>query len=315
MEIVQAKESDLPQIVELLKLSLGDSLIPKSEEYFSWKHFKNPFGKSFLFLAKENEELIGVRAFMQWKFKRDLTTVTAVRAVDTATHPDHQGKGIFKKLTLHAVDVCKDKGVDMVFNSPNSSSRPGYLKMGWKDNGKMPLLIGPGSIFPAFFNQGVYDKYYDKYSIITALDRLSHQYEFPNTIESFYTPISLSYFAWRYKDCPVARYGGIIEKDSFGIIFRLKPISKFIELRICDVWAENEIGKKKLEMAVKDLKRTIRPLLVSCAPTPLAMSRFGLYGPYDLGPNTTIRPLAMSDLSYFRTFMRWEPSIGTMELF
>lgn len=316
MKIVKAEDKDIPAVVDLLKLSLGESLIPKSEEYFNWKHINNPFGKSYIFLAKEEDELIGVRAFMRWTFIRGTRQlIKAVRAVDTATHPDHQGKGIFKKLTLHAVDVCKQEGIDMVFNSPNNSSRPGYLKMGWLNNGKMPLRVGVGSVIPALFHEDVYDKYYEKFSINDALDALSHEYDFPQTIDAFYTPMSLVYFNWRYKDCPVAKYGAMIERGSYGIIFRLKPVSKFIELRICEVWAENETGKKKLQLALKKLKRSIRPLIVSCAPTVLSKSNLGLFGPYQLGPITTIRPLATTDLIGFKDFLNWEPSIGSMELF
>lgn len=70
--------------------------------------------------------------FLRWKF--DVPgegTISAVRAVDTATHPDWQGSGIFTRLTLGALDELRDDGLDVVFNTPNDQSRPGYLKMGW----------------------------------------------------------------------------------------------------------------------------------------------------------------------------------------
>jgi GNAT superfamily N-acetyltransferase len=76
----------------------------------------------------------------------DGTTINAVRAVDTATHPDWQGRGIFSRLTLGALDDLRDDGVDCVFNTPNDKSRPGYLKMGWQQVGKVPVsvrLTGP----------------------------------------------------------------------------------------------------------------------------------------------------------------------------
>ena len=56
---------------------------------------------------------------------------SAVRAVDTATHPDYQGRGIFRLLTLAGVEAMTAEGVQFVFNTPNDQSRPGYLKMGW----------------------------------------------------------------------------------------------------------------------------------------------------------------------------------------
>src|SRR5688500_17576198 len=98
MEIRRAVEADIPEIVSLLKLSLGESLMPKSERYWRWKHIENPFGVSPVLLAIEAGTIIGVRAFMRWAWSRGETRLEAVRAVDTATHPDFQGRGIFRKL-------------------------------------------------------------------------------------------------------------------------------------------------------------------------------------------------------------------------
>jgi GNAT superfamily N-acetyltransferase len=130
MEITQAQDSDINEIISLLKISLGEALMPKSEAYFIWKHFKNPFGKSLILLAKENGKIIGIRAFMLWSWINVETIVTSVRAVDTATHPDYQGKGVFKKLTLEAVKKSIDEKFSFVFNTPNPISMIGYLKIG-----------------------------------------------------------------------------------------------------------------------------------------------------------------------------------------
>jgi len=65
----------------------------------------------------------------------------AVRAVDTATLPSHQGRGIFRRLTLQALVELEADGVDLVFNTPNDQSRPGYLKMGWTQVGRLPAAV------------------------------------------------------------------------------------------------------------------------------------------------------------------------------
>ena len=67
----------------------------------------------------------------------------AVRAVDTATHPDLQGRGLFRRLTLLAVDELTADGTRFVFNTPNDQSRPGYLKMGWQSLGRAPVIVAP----------------------------------------------------------------------------------------------------------------------------------------------------------------------------
>ena len=141
MTIRAAEDSDIPSIVALLKLSLGESLMPKSEVFWRWKHIENPFGKSPVLLAFDEDKLIGVRAFMRWEWSASGKIIKAVRAVDTATHPDFHGMGIFSKLTAHLVDQCRDSGVDVIFNTPNKKSLPGYLKMGWYRVGRLPVQL------------------------------------------------------------------------------------------------------------------------------------------------------------------------------
>ena len=109
-------------------------------EFFRWKHLENPFGRSFMLVAEADGRIVGLRAFMRWEFVAGDRRFRAVRAVDTATHPDHQGKGIFSRLTLEALDALRDQA-DFVFNTPNEKSLPGYLKMGWQVVGRVPIRI------------------------------------------------------------------------------------------------------------------------------------------------------------------------------
>jgi GNAT superfamily N-acetyltransferase len=147
----RAISADRPAIIELCRQSLGWKADDPNEAFFEWKHDENPFGPSPTWVAEDGtRSLVGLRTFLRWRFRRsDDTTINAVRAVDTATHPDWQGRGIFSRLTLGALDDLRDDGADCVFNTPNDKSRPGYLKMGWHQVGKVPVsvrLTGPGSI-------------------------------------------------------------------------------------------------------------------------------------------------------------------------
>jgi GNAT superfamily N-acetyltransferase len=319
MEVTQARKEDLPEMIALLKQSLGEGLIPKSEEYFVWKHEKNPFGKSKILLAKEDGKIVGLRAFMRWRWVSASETVSAVRAVDTATDPAYQGKGIFKKLTLQAVEECKQEGVALVFNSPNPISMQGYLKMGWYVNGRMPLWLGPGSMAPRRYTEKACLKCYSEYDTSQAFSKLEKDWAIAAHGILLHTPISFSYLNWRYNECPVAKYGTVIEPGKFGFVFRLKKINRFIELRICELWTESPASAKAARKSIRKLIRQLRPALVSCAPSPLFENDkrrlLGLFGPFKKGPVTTLRPLAKEKLNNFDQFYLWKPSIGSMELF
>lgn len=321
MIITEAQDQDLPSIIALQKISLGDSRVLKSEAYFRWKHLQNPFGASKIILAKEGGQLIGLRTFMQWTWVRNQESVQAVRAVDTATDPAHQGKGIFKKLTLQAVDECKAEGVGLVFNSPNPQSIAGYLKMGWQVAGRLAICFGPGSIFPRkFYTEGLTEMA-DLFPIDAAITRITDPAWRISGGSNWHTPINKAYLHWRFATCPVARYGAIIEPGAFGLVYRVKKLKYFFELRICEAWTEKNdpATLQAARNAYRQLVTTIRPAMVSYCPTPLFMQgekRPGmLFGPYKKGPLITIRPLAWENLNTFEQFHQWQPSLGSMELF
>jgi GNAT superfamily N-acetyltransferase len=113
---------------------------------FRWKHLENRFGRSPMWVACDDDRIVGLRTLMRWEFERDDKTVRCVRAVDTATHPEYQGRGIFRQLTLAALVELERDGVDFVFNTPNTQSRPGYLKMGWNEIGRAAACVRPLSI-------------------------------------------------------------------------------------------------------------------------------------------------------------------------
>lgn len=131
------------ELLELVRLGLGAGSVPRTREFWNWKHVDNPFGPSYALAAEADGRLVGLRMFLRWRFLAGEREIAAVRAVDTVTHPDWQGRGIFTRLTLTLLERVERDGVAFVFNTPNRASRAGYLKMGWRDVGRVPVLVKP----------------------------------------------------------------------------------------------------------------------------------------------------------------------------
>ena len=143
LEYRRATDDDRDAILDLLRVSLGREVDDRYKALFSWKHLENAFGPSPAWIACDGDRIAGFRTLMRWEFLDGDRVVRAVRAVDTATHPEYQGRGIFTRLTLHAIDELMTEGVEFVFNTPNDQSRPGYLKMGWQVVGQLPTVVRP----------------------------------------------------------------------------------------------------------------------------------------------------------------------------
>jgi hypothetical protein len=329
MEIRAATDSDIPAIITLLKISLGENLMPKSEAYWKWKHVENPFGRSPVLLCWEGSKLIGVRAFMRWQWTDSERVYKEVRAVDTATHPEYKGKGIFKKLTLSLVDFCSKSGDHFVFNTPNTQSRPGYLKMGWTEAGRLSVKINVNKPLKALKNiiagggSGAGEIETESINHYLLQPRLSTLMEVHNTpSKKITTNISPAYLKWRYADVPVVRYLCIGDKvgDDVGelIICRLKHTRIGKELRITDIFLE---GKNPSKVLIRQLRDCIMALGVDYCTIADTGEKFtkDLLGHLTLsaaiGPTVTIRSLSMDDLTPLKQFHNWSPSLGDLELF
>lgn len=132
---------DEAAVLELLYATLGRGrAFERTDLFWRWKHERNVFGRSLMLVAGDGD-ILGLRALLRWEFLTDQGIVRAVRAVDTATHPAHRRRGVFAALTAAAVERARHEGVDLIFNTPNDVSLPGYLKLGWRHVGRPTLLI------------------------------------------------------------------------------------------------------------------------------------------------------------------------------
>jgi hypothetical protein len=247
LEIRRATPRDLPGILDLARHSLGWNA-DDDEQFFRWKHLENPFGASPMWIACVGDRVAGFRTFLRWEFARtDDTRLRAVRAVDTATDPEFQGRGIFTRLTLHGISELQGEGVEMIFNTPNSKSLPGYLKMGWKVIGRPRVSVMPtrlqslwsmmGARTPASLNsiemrvgEASQDVFNDTSAVARLFRRLPGQH-------GLATARSAGYLRWRY-GFERLRYRVVLAGSSpeNGLaVFHLRRRGRAIEATVCDV--------------------------------------------------------------------------------
>lgn len=313
MEIREAKEKDIPEIVSVLKASLGEKDLLLSEEIWNFKHTDNPYGKSLVLIAVENAEIIGVRAFMKWELCRGEKKYYCYRAVDTATHPKHQGKGVFKKLTLKALELAKKNNDHFVFNFPNEQSRPGYLKMGWEQADKLEVAIKPSlSSFWKFKKSPLeYDVEYN--TSPNEIDELCKKWnEKLRDSKGLYTKKSFEYLKWRYEKNPLLKYEVLATNDYYlsGSIKNHKGVK---ELRITECIYMNPESFKKIKKSIKEWASKFGVQFISFSPRLMNLSSYK----GQLGPILTVKDLNLNtrEKEEFLQLKNWEYSLGDLELF
>ena len=312
MIIRESKTEDIEAIIELLQLSLGESKLKKSQEIWDFKHQKNPFGKSPVFLAEENETVIGVRAFMQWRWQLEDKLWTSYRAVDTATHPNHQGRGIFKTLTLKALDYVQNLGDCFVFNTPNDQSRPGYLKMGWKEVGKIKVNLS----CTFFYLHKLFSRNTNNQNLATdsQLNVLcdSHNADLKSQ-KVIFTPKSAKYLKWRYEENLLQHYK-VISTPDFYIAMYTKKHRFYKELRVVEIIGSlNKENKSRIQATIVSFAFKNSCWLITFSDKNLF--KFTLSGAF--GPILTFKELTANN-DFIRKALNinnWKYTIGDLELF
>lgn len=305
MTVRNASEADIPAIVELLRLSLGEERIPKSEKLWRWKHLENPFGPSIVLLAFDRETLIGVRAFMRWDWEINGERILAARPVDTATHPQFLRLGIFQRLTLDAVNECKELGIDFLYNTPNKHSFPGYLKMGWRTFARMGIHLQPH--VPWGTRRGLVSE------PMKGIPTGTFKTPILGTARNLRTAYSTSYLEWRYARNPTAPYymATVREMGAMSpamVLFRLKRQGKLLEMRICDVLPS--LKSAAMLPTFGGLASSLKAGIITWS-GPVRVSALSVRTP--LGPRIVVNRLNPS--IDFLTLAQWKPTIGDMEVF
>ncbi|TFV97273.1 GNAT family N-acetyltransferase [Algoriphagus kandeliae] len=307
MLIRKGTEEDIPQIIQLLKESLGESLMPKSEAFWRWKHEQNPFGKSPVLLAEDERKLVGIRTFLRWEFQDQNQTILSGRAVDTAIHPAYQGKGLFTQLTLKLLEELQNEGVQFIFNTPNEKSLPGYLKMGWQTWGKLPLKIklkvprkSKEPLPPSDWSQ-----------VALLIKKIESEYPIQSGIHTRLVP---GYLNWRYMSCPITDYQYLSDGDTFLLIYRLKDGKKGKELRITDLYTLPNFKKQELQKQFKELSKKSGAVWISFSGLTYdsEILNLGSVPILTQGPLVTLRKLQDR---FDPRFLDWKWSLGDLELF
>lgn len=241
-----ATDEDIPRILDTLRAALGETaVLRRTPELWDWKHVSNPFGRSLVLVAEDGDQIAGVRAMMRWELDTPHgSTLRCLRPVDTATHPDFLRRGIFRDLTMNALEVARAEGVHLVFNTPNESSAPGYFRMGWQPVARIGVMVRPRvgrAVTPSLDTPPSIGE------MAPSLRRFDDSLPVApgRPPMGLRTPRSDRYVRWRFAAHPTASYGHLSGKHEGVAVARASTRGSVSELVVSDlVGARSEVIRR-----------------------------------------------------------------------
>ena len=104
----------------------------------AWRYRDNPAGQVVGADAWDGERLAAHYVACPLEARIDGQTVRGLVSLNTATHPDYQGRGLFTKLAEAAYGLGAAAGYAFVIGVANASSTPGFLrKLAFQDVGRL----------------------------------------------------------------------------------------------------------------------------------------------------------------------------------
>jgi len=231
----EATEDDIEAILDTLRLALGETpLLRRTPQLWAWKHIENPFGRSIVMVADSNGTIAGVRAMMRWELiSATGHTIRCVRPVDTATHPQFVRQGIFRTLTMTALETVRAQKINLVFNTPNDKSARGYLAMGWEHVSWIGAQVRPR------FGTALRPSATEPPTIPDLAPSMDSASAIPDEMEiatrtGMRTVRNGGYVGWRFRRHPTASYGWVEDLGGGGMVARASARGPRSELVVSD---------------------------------------------------------------------------------
>ncbi|HEY0030655.1 MAG TPA: GNAT family N-acetyltransferase [Bacteroidia bacterium] len=138
--------NSIREIAALLKL-----VFPQADKYsfdfLDWQYRQNPNGKIRGFNALYNGKLAAHYAIMPIVADIFGQPERGLLSLNTATHPDHQGKRLFTTLANMSYKAAGKEGYGFVVGVANANSTPGFVNhLGFQLVGPLEAKLGIGEI-------------------------------------------------------------------------------------------------------------------------------------------------------------------------
>jgi hypothetical protein len=199
MEIKDYQIGDEFKIIELFELVFKQKM---TLEQWNWRFKENPAGQFMIKLMWDGQNLIGHYAVSPIYVTFNNNRILTSHSLATMTHPDHGGKGIFKKLSLALYEKLENElGCKAIWGFPNNNSHYAFINsLSWKDISVLHTM----GIKPEKLVNGINIPNIEEFDTFNQ----SHADYIENKLSVFAVKVerNVEYLNWRYCLKPSVKY-------------------------------------------------------------------------------------------------------------
>jgi GNAT superfamily N-acetyltransferase len=214
---------------------------PLSVEEIKWRYFENPCAKIFAAFAIDEDKLVANYSVSPVEIIRDGNIYPAALSLNTMTHPDYMGRGLFVDLTKLVYKELSRQGYELVMGFPNGLSNRVFVnKLGWKDIYEIPTMelsisniANPISFEKNIIEDSNFEMQYQEFSKVSLKWGINKSRE---------------YLKWKYRNHPSTQYFNYVILDETDKTVRSWIICKEYQnrLNIIDRFFNNENDAEQL---------------------------------------------------------------------
>ena len=149
-----------------------------SKEYLEWQYLQNPNGEVVSFNAFTKDGVLAAHyAAIPIQMILGGERVKGLLSLNTATHPEHQGKRLFTTLASRTYQYAQERGFQFVIGVANANSTHGFLKyLGFELISPLEFKVGLGDIYRRANYEGKNRVYYDHDTLLWRLKCPAYEY-------------------------------------------------------------------------------------------------------------------------------------------
>lgn len=181
-------DTSAPSIEECAHLL--QTVFPKSTsstfQYLNWLYHENPSGHAVGTNAYRDRELAAHYVTIPLEARLFGQRSKGLLSLNTATHPAHQGKGLFTRLARETFSEGAKQGYEFVVGVANANSTFGFTKkLGFQLVAPLEAIVGVGSLNPVPSRSEIFCRVWSEESLKWRLNNPNAQYSIQTSGDAF----------------------------------------------------------------------------------------------------------------------------------